>query len=200
VAYFLGASAALLIYILNIIVVVSTGKMLSSLMPEVSPGMIMEVPRYQWPTVQTILHKVWFRIREFVVIAWPLLILGSVVLGIVEFLNWDAPVNGLLSPLTVLLGLPAAVGITLIFGVLRKELVLVMLIQALGTQDVLSVLTPAQVMVFAVFVTFYVPCVATIAILRNELGVGATTVVVGITLLLATGLALLTRLGCAILW
>jgi len=66
--------------------------------------------------------------------------------------------------------LPAATGIPLAFGILRKELSLVMLGQALGTLDFELVLTQAQMITFAVFVVFYIPCLATLVVLRRELG------------------------------
>lgn len=71
--------------------------------------------------------KTWWRLRELVVLAVPLLIVGSAVLGLIAFFGWQPLINTALSPLTALLGLPAAVGLTLIFGVLRKELSLLML-------------------------------------------------------------------------
>ena len=199
VARYLGAGAALFIYVLNIFVIALTGKVLSMIMPEVSPGMIMEIPRYQLPTLTALFRKVWFRVREFIIIAWPLLILGSIILGMVEFWGWDLILNKIFSPLSWLLGLPAKVGTTLIFGVLRKELSLIMLMQALGTTDVLSVLTPVQVMTFTIFITFYIPCMATIAVLIKELGNRWTVTIIGITLLLATILGLISRLGFGLL-
>ena len=195
VARYLGAGAALFIYVLNIFVIALTGKVLATIMPEVSPGMIMEIPRYQLPTLKALFRKVWFRVREFIIIAWPLLILGSIILGMVEFWGWDLILNKIFSPLSWLLGLPAKVGTTLIFGVLRKELSLIMLMQALGTTEVLSVLRPVQVMTFTIFITFYIPCMATIAVLIKELGNRWTMIIIGITLLLATILGLITRLG-----
>jgi len=199
VAYYLGAGYALFIYVFNIIIVALVGKVFSSLMPSVSPGMIMEMPRYQWPTLNGIFQKVWFRIREFVIIAWPLLIVGSIILGIIEYLNWENILNIIFSPLTMLLGLPVVVGITLVFGVLRKELTLIMLMQALGTTNILSVMTPTQIMVFTIFITFYVPCVATIAMIFNELGLRWTLGIAGFTLLLATSLALLFKTGLTLI-
>lgn len=195
VARYLGAGAALFIYVLNIVIIALTGKVLSTIMPEVSPGMIMEIPRYQLPTLTALFSKVWFRAREFIIIAWPLLILGSIILGMVEYWGWDLILNKIFSPLSWLLGLPDKVGTTMIFGVLRKELSLVMLMQALGTTEVLSVLTPVQVMTFTIFITFYIPCMATIAVLIRELGNRWTIIIIGITLLLATKLGLITRLG-----
>jgi len=194
VARYLGAGAALFIYILNIVIIALTGKVLSMIMPEVSPGMIMEIPRYQLPTLNALFRKVWFRVREFIIIAWPLLIVGSIILGLVEFWGWDLILNKIFSPMSWLLGLPAKVGTTLIFGVLRKELSLIMLMQALGTTEVLTVLSPVQVMTFTIFITFYIPCMATMAVLMRELGNRWTLTIIGITLLLATVLGLVARL------
>jgi ferrous iron transport protein B len=87
-----------------------------------------------------------------------------------EYFGMERYVNWFLSPLTTLLGLPDAVGTTLIFGLLRKELSLIMLTQALGTTQVLTVMTKTQIMVFTIFVTFYIPCLATIAALWREIG------------------------------
>lgn len=95
--------------------------------------------------------------------------------------------NLALLPFTWSLGLPASLGVTLIFGVFRKELTLIMLFQALGTTDVASVLSPGQMMTFTLFVLFYIPCVATIAVLIRELGRRKTALVLGVT----TGTALL---------
>ena len=47
---------------------------------------------------------------------------------------------------------------------------MIMLMQALGTTDVQSVLSVGQIFVFTLFITFYIPCVATIAALIKEIG------------------------------
>jgi len=194
VAFYLGPGWALAIYAGNALVVILSGLALTRLWPEISAGMILEVPRYQWPALPIVLRKVWLRLREFVVISWPLLVAGSLTLGLAEYWHWDVAVNRGLAPLTTLLGLPAAVGTTLIFGVLRKELAMVMLMQALGTSAVNTVLTSSQILVFTVFVTFYLPCVATIAALAKEIGARLTAVVAAYTLILAFALSLAARL------
>jgi len=107
----------------------------------------------------------------------------------------DAVVNQFLYPFTsLLLGLPVVVGTVLIFGILRKELAMVMLIQALGTTRVLDVMSGTQIMTFVVFVTFYVPCLATIAVLIRELGKRRAGFVVIFTIVVATVMAFLTRI------
>jgi len=171
VAFYLGPLKALLLYVLNVVVIAGAGKILSRYMPDVSPGMILEMPSYKLPQFSAVMRKVGFRLREFVLIAWPILIAGSVILSLLEYFQLAERINGILSFFTSgLMGLPSAVGITLIFGILRKELTIIMLVQALGTSDFSSVMTGEQMMVFTVFSLFYVPCLATLGMLRSTIG------------------------------
>ena len=195
VAFFISANAALGLYIFNMIVIVALGLVLSRFMPEITPGLILEMPSYHVPSLKSVLLKTWLRVREFIYIAWPLLIGGSIVLSVLSYTGLDSYVNRVLSPLTLLLGLPAAVGITLVFGILKKELSLVMLIQALGTSRLLDVLTKTQILTFSVFVIFYVPCVATLGVLAKEFGMKRMGYITAITVGIATFLALLVRIS-----
>ena len=53
VGFYLGANYALGIYVLNIIVVALSGTLLARIWPEISPGMLMEVPAYRVPGVKS---------------------------------------------------------------------------------------------------------------------------------------------------
>lgn len=194
VAFFLGPIWALGVFCFNAVVVVLSGWVLTRIWPEVSPGMVLEVPRYQMPSFKVLTRKVWFRMREFMVLSWPWLIGGSVVLGFAEHWRWDHAINVALSPLTMLLGLPLVVGTTMIFGVLRKELSMIMLVEVLGTTAVHQAMTTSQILVFTVFITFYIPCIATIAALLKEIGRKMTIAAIGYSFVLATVLGLATRL------
>jgi len=170
-AFYLGPITAALLYVLNILVIAAVGSIMTRIMPEVSPGMIIEIPAYRLPSLRSMAAKLWFRLREFIVIAWPFLIGGSIVLSLLDYYNLSGIVNGALAPFTGgLLGLPPQVGITLIFGILRKELTLIMLVQALGTNDFAAVMDQEQILVFTVFTLFYVPCLATLGVLRSVTG------------------------------
>ncbi len=193
VAYYLGPVLALGIYLFNLFVIALTAGILNKFLPDESPGLILEMPVYRIPTVRTVFNKAWWRIREFIVEAWPLLILGSIFLSILDFLNWSLFLNSLVRPLSWILGLPAEVGVPLIFGVLRKELSLVMLGQALGSMNFSLVLTPVQMITYAVFVVFYIPCLATMMVIRKELGTKAMWYIVGLTTLIATLASLVAR-------
>jgi ferrous iron transport protein B len=194
VAFYLGPFNALLLYGLNIVVIAVAGKILSRFMPEVSPGMILEMPSYKLPQLSDVMRKVWFRLREFILIAWPILIAGSVILSLLEYFQLDERINEILSFFTSgLLGLPSAVGITLLFGILRKELAIIMLVQALGTSNFSSVMTGEQMMVFTVFSLFYIPCLATLGMLRATIGGRGMLFTLFFTTAIGTGMALAVR-------
>jgi ferrous iron transport protein B len=193
VAFYLGPWWALAIFLLNIAIVVFSGWMMRKIWPEVSPGMVLEVPRYQWPRLGILCKKVWLRLREFIVLSWPMLIGGSVVLGLATFYGWDHIINAAISPLTRLLGLPLATGTTLIFGLLRKELTLIMLAQALGTTHINLVMTTTQIVGYTLFITFYMPCLATIAALAREVGKKLTTYAMAYTFALAVFVGVMAR-------
>jgi ferrous iron transporter FeoB len=199
VGVYLGPYYALGIYALNLLVVVLAGHILALIWPEISPGMLMEVPAFRLPALKVVLMKTWWRLREFVLVAFPLLVAGSAVLSLIEFYGWQQVVNAALSPMTALLGLPPAVGLTLIFGVLRKELSLLMLMQALGTTNVASVMSVAQILIFTLFVTFYIPCMATLASMFRELGWRLTAAAATALLVLAVGISLAARGVLAVL-
>ena len=82
-------------------------------------------------------------------------------------------------------------GTTLIFGILRKELTLVMLSQALGTEigKINTILTKEQIVVFTMFVMFYIPCISTIGIIWKEYGkkIMLYSVLLGLTVATITG-------------
>jgi ferrous iron transport protein B len=193
VAFYLGSLAALGLYLLNILVIALTGRVLSNLLPDVAPGLILEMPTYRVPTFRNVFNKAWFRMREFVVEAWPMLIAGSAVLALLNYFQLAYIFNYLVRPITWAMGLPVEVGVPLIFGVLRKELSLIMLSQALGTANFSAALSPTQMMVYATFVMFYLPCLATLAVLRRELGTRAMLSISALTVVIAFLAAMLVR-------
>ena len=193
VAFYINPQAALAIYILNIVVIIVSGKILSRLLPEITPGMILEIPAYHIPSIKVALAKTWLRMKEFIFIAWPLLIVGSIILSLLQYYKTDMLINNFFSPLTSLLGLPLVVGTTLVFGILRKELSMLMLIQAIGVTNVITVMSTTQIMTFTIFVIFYIPCVATISVLWKEIGSKRTLFTIVFTFILAIILATITR-------
>lgn len=168
---YLGGFGVFLLFMLAPIVVSLVGKLLKRRYPETTPGMIQEIPDYAVPSLRALLANTWERSRDIVTVVLPLLVIGSVVLALLGHFGADAWINLALTPVTAWwLGLPVALGVPILFGVLRKELSLLMIFQALGTQELGGVLDATQIATFLVFLTFYVPCVSTFAMMLKLLG------------------------------
>ncbi|MGB9906629.1 MAG: ferrous iron transport protein B [Candidatus Saccharicenans sp.] len=198
VAFLLGPWWALGFYFLNLLVVAVLSAILTRLFKYSSPGLILEIPSLKWPSLKNIVQKTYFNLKEFVRLAWPILIAGSVLLSFLSFLNFDRLVNGVLAPLVSgLLGLPQSLGVTLVFGFLRKELSLLMMFQALGVgyDQLLSVISRAQLLTFVTFVNFFIPCLSTLAILWKELGRRVALVSIVLNLSVAVLVSWLVRLA-----
>ncbi len=168
---YLGGFGVFGLFMLAPVVVSLVGKLLKRRYPETTPGMIQEIPAYAVPTLRALLANTWERSRDIVTIVLPLLVAGSVVLALLGHYGADAWINLALTPVTGWwLGLPVVLGVPILFGVLRKELSLLMVFQALGTQELATVLDTTQIATFLVFLIFYVPCVSTFAMMLKLLG------------------------------
>ncbi len=198
VAFFLGPFWALGFYVFNIFLVAVLGRIISLFFKTPSPGLILEIPSLKFPSLKGMLRKTYLQLKFFLKFAWPILIVGSIVLGVLQFLGFDKTVNLILSPLVEKgLGLPRELGVTLIFGFLRKELSLIMMLQALGTSytDLMTAVTKEQIIVFTVFISFFIPCLSTFAILWKEVG----KAVAFISAALNTGVAILLSLAARLI-
>lgn len=171
VGRFVGIAPALSIYLIAFGVMLLVTRLAYKVMPGEPIGLIMEMPPYRRPSLKSILSKTWGRTKEFIIIAFPIIIGASVVLEVLSAMNLIAPIVSLMEPFTVgVLGLPAQTVVPLLFGFLRKELAVVMLAESLGTANLSLAMTASQMYVFALVVTIYIPCVATLAALVKEFG------------------------------
>ncbi len=196
VAFYLGPLWALGFYFFNIILVAVIGRLLTLFFRAPSPGLILEIPSLKVPSLKNMLQKVNLQLKAFVKLAWPLLIGGSIVLSLLQFFSLDKVLNVAFSPLIVQgLGLPKELGITLVFGFLRKELSLIMMLQALGVDyaNLLSVVSREQILIFTVFVSFFIPCLSTLAVLWREMGKKIALLSAGLSIGVAILVSLLLR-------
>jgi len=197
VAFYLGPWAALAFYVLNIVLVAGIGRILTWFTKAPSPGLILEIPSLKVPSPGNIVKKMYFQLRSFLTFAWPILVAGSVLLSLLQSVHADRAINMILSPLVSgALGLPKELGVTLIFGFLRKELSLIMMLQALGVDyhSLLTVVTRQQILVFTVFVSFFIPCLSTFAVLWRESGRKIAFLSAGLSVTVAILLSWLIRI------
>lgn len=170
-AAFTGPLWALLIFTYLMIVVAVAGRIMTAFLKK-PIGFVMEIPALKIPSITYSLRRTWFRIKDFLKDASLFLIGGSIVLGWIEYFNVFSYLNDGFAPIVkFVLGLPKELGSTLVFGFLRKELIIVMMNQAMNVSALTDLpLSVEQVVVFIVFVSLYFPCLTTFVVLWKELG------------------------------
>ena len=147
------------------------GRILNKTLPGQCTELIMEMHEYRVPNYSVIFKQTWVRTKEFVFKAMPIMLLLGIILEILLIFNALEPINVILSPITVLwLGLPAITGVFLIYGILRKELTLVLLSILASSLNVplLELLTPIQMIIFSLVSMLYIPCFATVILIAKQ--------------------------------
>jgi ferrous iron transport protein B len=172
VGRFVGLPAALALYAFDLVLVFGLGRIAFKVLPGEPVGLIMEMPSYKKPSARTIAIKTWSRTKDFVYVAFPIMIVGSIAIEAFALSGLMPYFVGATSPvMTWWLGLPAVAAIPLLFGILRKELTLILLSTTLAAVGLgLQSLSAVQMIVFALVVMIYIPCLATIAACKKEFG------------------------------
>ncbi|MBI5033836.1 MAG: ferrous iron transport protein B [Chloroflexi bacterium] len=184
------AGAALLLISFGILLAVGIG--LNRLLPGHSDDLVMEMFPFRTPALKTVVRKTWHRFKEFVMMALPIVLLGSLFMGALYETGTIWAFSAPLAPVVEgWLGLPSIAGLTLLFAILRKELALQFLVTlalvqyGTGASNLLLFMTPQQLFVYALVNTLYLPCIATFAVLRKELGTRTALGIGGFTIGLA---------------
>jgi len=172
VGQYVGLTAVIGLYAFDLLLVFMLGRIAFKALPGEPVGLIMEMPSYKKPSLKTLIIKTWSRTKDFVYVAFPIIIVGSVIIEAFALSGLMPSFVDTVSPLmTAWLGLPAIVAIPLLFGILRKELTLILLATTLSSIGLtLESLSAVQMIVFALVVMIYTPCLATIAACKREFG------------------------------
>jgi len=192
VSKYAGWKPAVSIYVITACIAFFAAWGLNRLLPGRSAGLVMEMFPFRRPSLAKMLRGTWSRFRDFLFVAAPALLAGSLVLGLIyeTGLLWifTAP----LAPIVEgWLGLPSVAGLTLIFAVLRKELALQLLVTLAvakygsGVTDLLQFMDKGQIFTYVLVNTLYIPCVATVVVLSKELGWRRALLISAFTILLA---------------
>jgi len=193
VGLFVGIHWALLLYVVDVVIIFALGKIAMKVVPGKSTGLIMEMSSFRMPSAKVVLKQTWARTKSIIYIVFPIYMVGSALIQALYVLNVLTPISDALSPLTVMwLGLPAAAGVLLILGTIRKEFVIVGAVALLGTSNLLVGFSPVQLIVMALVAMLYIPCISTIAIMGKQFGWKATSVITAANIavaLLVGGLA-----------
>lgn len=138
VSQFLGIKWALILYAADLLIVFFLGKIALKLVPGKTTGLIMEMHSFRVPSLRVVSRQTWIRTKSIIYLVFPIYMVGSAavqalyVTGILDFISYA------MAPLTVnWLGLPVVTGLLLIFGFIRKELILLLLVAIYGTTNLL---------------------------------------------------------------
>jgi len=151
--------------------------------------LLMELPPYATPTPRSVFMSAWNRTLIFLKKAATILFIGAVIMWFLTTYPWDATNGGELiensyasaighavEPIIRPFGLDWTAGIALVGGFLAKEIVVGTLgmIYGVGEEEVADVIsehfTPASALALMIITLIYLPCLATLGILRSELG------------------------------
>jgi ferrous iron transport protein B len=174
VAVFVNVWWAIALYAIDIVVMFLLGRLAYKVVPGEPSGLIMEMHTFKVPSISVAAKQTWSRTKSLIYVVFPIYIIGSALVQGLYVLGFLTPIANLLAPITVFwLGLPLIVGVVLIFGAVRKEFVLLMLVAIFGT-NLAAFLTPIQFIILALVSMLFIPCLATLAILYREFGWKAT--------------------------
>ncbi|MCS7122317.1 MAG: ferrous iron transport protein B [Archaeoglobaceae archaeon] len=177
VAGIFGFHVAIFLYFFNIFILAFAGTLLNKILRGGEFGMLMEIPSLKIPSLKVVLNKVRLTLYDFLIYAFPIILAGNVFLSVLEYYGFEEFMNSLTKPITFILALPEELGFTMIFGIFRKELALLMTLEAFNLSDVSEIskfMTFPQIFTYVLFLMLYIPCISTVAVLFKEIGIKYT--------------------------
>lgn len=177
VAVYVSVWWALALYAIDILIIFVLGRIALKIVPGETTGLIMEIHSFKVPSLKVAARQTWTRTKSLIYLVFPIYILGTAFIQALYAFGVLEPISIFLAPLTVgWLGLPVFAGVLLLFGTIRKEFILLMLVTLFGA-NLTGVLTSAQFIVLAFVGMLYIPCLSTIAILIREFGWKSATTI-----------------------
>jgi len=164
------------------------GYVLNKTLKGYSPELVLEIPPYRFPPLNIIFSKLWLRVKEFIIDAFPYVILGVLAVNLLFYVKFFNVISNFFEPLMKnILGLPKEAVFPLIIGFLRKDIAAGLLIPL--NMDL------KQLIIACVVLSMSFPCIATFIIFLKEMGVkyllAATAIMTAATLIVGGALNLI---------
>ncbi|MEX2703977.1 MAG: ferrous iron transport protein B [Candidatus Freyrarchaeum guaymaensis] len=169
VGFYGGVDLALAVFATSAVAGLVWALVLKKVVHIESKPLLLELPPYRKPLIRNVLAKSWIRMKDFVYIVIPLLVLGGITYGILDMAGLTEVIVQPFSPITSWLGLSDATIIPLVFGFLQKDLTGAMLVSVLGN-EISFALTPLQIYTFGVAATIGIPCIVALGMFVKEFG------------------------------
>lgn len=177
------------LYLLGIILAVIMAKLFRRfLFPGEAEPFVMELPPYRLPTLKGTFIHMWERGSLFLRKAGTIILAGSVVVWMLSYFpsgveygssaSLVGKLGRLLEPLVRPLGFDWRAAVALLFGIVAKEIVVSTYGTILGVGEdreaisgrLQQVFTPLTAYTFMAFTLIYIPCLATISVIKKETG------------------------------
>ncbi|MGI6348530.1 MAG: ferrous iron transport protein B [Eubacteriales bacterium] len=187
-AAFFAENQALVVislYILGMIVAIVTGLLMKKTVFKGNPvPFVLELPAYRMPSARTTLLHVWERAKDFIVRAFTIIFLASLVIWLLQSFDFRfnmvtdssksmlAAIGSVMAPIFKPLGFGTWQASTaLITGFTAKEAVISTFQVLLGSNMTLhDLFTPLSALAFLCFTLLYMPCAAAFAATKREMG------------------------------
>ncbi len=166
-----GNASGLLIWgVVLLLVLLLVGYLASRMIPGKQAAFYMEIPPLRRPRVGNVLTKTYTRMQWYFFEVLPFFVIASVLLWIGDLTGiFDHIVRGF-EPLVRFIGLPPETAVAFLYGFFRRDF------GAAGLYDLHSagVLVGAPLVVAAVTLTLFMPCIAQVLVTLRERGAKTT--------------------------
>jgi ferrous iron transport protein B len=162
----LSDSLAMLVIWVSIIsgVFLLVGLLTAKLMPGERPTFYMELPPLRLPTLTNVLVKTYTRLEWYFREVLPVFLWASVLIWIGKLTGLFDILLNLLQPIIHWMGLPDEATVAFLFGFFRRDY------GAAGLYDLRNAMTHTQILVAAVSMTLFIPCIAQFSVMLKERG------------------------------
>ena len=159
-ALFIWGGTVFLIFLL-------VGYLTAKVIPGEQASFYMEVPPLRLPKISNVLTKTYTRLQWYLIEVLPIFVLASILLWAGELTGVLALVSRGLEPLVEFIGLPPETAFVFLYGFFRRDF------GAAGLYDLQSsgIILGIPLVVAAVTLTLFLPCVAQFSVMLKERGV-----------------------------
>ena len=174
------------LYMTGVFLALFLGAVLSRFLGAGEEDFFIELPPYKLPAWNIVLNQTWIEVREFIYKAGTVIFAISILIWLMASLppgveyagegSFISSAGKVLVPLFSPLGIDSwKPVVALMFGALAKEVVVGTLGALYGAQEsvvhaVKGAFSPESALAYIVFTLLYIPCVATIAAIKQETG------------------------------
>ena len=202
-----AALVMIALYVLGMVVGILYGLVLKRFCFKGEPvPFVMELPDYRLPSGKSILLHMWEKAKDFLHKAFTIIFAATIVIWFLQSFDFRlnmvadsadsmlAAIGALIAPVFAPLGFGNwKVSTALLTGLTAKEAVVSTLAVLMGVGDATALtpllsrmFTPLTAFVFLCFTLLYMPCVAALAAVRREMGLGKDA---ALAMLAQTGIA-----------